>query len=186
LKVVLVRHGTREQGGGPDKLLSLTEEGRSECVALGRTLCSRHLQPEVVFCSWYAHARETAEIIAATCGPESSSASPAAPNTIGVVELCTLTPQFPGSASWALEGTWAGISILEWISSEATKTDHSLVGLNVAVLVMHQPRMTQVLSGMTGGRVTHSSFTFADGICVSAKSLDRLLAGQGEQDGELL
>jgi phosphohistidine phosphatase SixA len=184
MKIVLARHAAREQAGGPDKLLPLTEAGRGESIALGQTLCNRCLQPEVIFCSWYAHALETAEAIAATCSSARLDAVNPAPTK--VVELCTLTPQFPGSAVWALDKTWAGIPILEWITSEAEKTGNDLARLSVAVFVMHQPRMTQLLSSMTGGRVTRSSFAFAEGICVSAASIDLFLAGLGKQDGALL
>ncbi len=184
MDLVLVRHGTRETGGAPDKLLPLTAQGRSESIALGQTLCRRDLRPDVVFCSWYAHARETAQLIAETCAAAPSVAAPA--RTAEVVEMCALTPQFPGSTAWALERTWAGIPILQWIAGEATKTGNDLERLRVAVFVMHQPRLTQLLSGITGGTVTRSSFGFGDGICVRAASLDRLLAGQGEAHGALL
>lgn len=65
--------------------------------------------------------------------------------------LCALTPQFPGSVSWAKTEKWAGVAILEWLISESEKTGYNLSETDTAVFVMHKPRMRQLLAGMTEG-----------------------------------
>jgi phosphohistidine phosphatase SixA len=185
MRIALIRHATREQNGNADKALPLTDSGVAEAAACGSALFERGFFPTVCFTSWYVHARQTAEIISSTIARLESSGGTsevAAP----VVELCALTPQFPGSASWAKTEKWAGVAILEWLISETEKTGYDLSEMDTAVFVMHEPRMRQLLAGMTEGTISTRTFSFSEGICLQAHSLHEFVEGRGKQDGALI
>jgi phosphohistidine phosphatase SixA len=190
MRIALIRHATREQNGNADKTLGLTSCGIAEAEDCGGALFERGFCPTVCFTSWYAHARQTAEIISSTIAQlEANRCTPkVAPS---IVELCTLTPQFPGSASW-LEASWRekekwdNHTILDWIVSETKKTGYDLSETDAAVFVMHQPRMQQLLAEMTGKTIKISNTGFSEGICLQAPSLHEFVEGRGKQDGSLI
>jgi len=185
MKIILLRHAIRRRQGGEDRYLALDSQGESDAVKQGRELFNRKIIPEVYFTSWFAHAKQTADILQKTVSDLHEAGGDFNLNP-KVVELCTLTPQFPGRAVWAGPQNWAGINILEWIRSEAEYTGNDLRKLGVAVFVLHDPRIRQLLEGMTSGKYSQLMFKYSEGICLSADSLDAFLEGKGEQDGSPL
>lgn len=185
MRIALIRHATRKQSGKADKDLPLTDSGVAVATSCGSALFQRGIYPTVFFASWYVHARQTAEILSSTIARlEASGGKPKV--AVPVVELCTLTPQFRGSASWAQTEKWAGHAILKWIISETEKTGYDLNETDTAVFVMHEPRISQLIEGMTKGTILTGNFSFSEGICLQAPSLRHFVKGQGKQDGTLI
>ena len=182
MQIILLRHATRIGTDGADKYLGLDAKGEAEAVERGRELFKREIKPGAYFTSWFAHAKQTADLLRNTLNALQGAGSDSSRNA-KIVELCTLTPQFPGSASWAGPQKWAGIEILEWIRSEAEQTGNDLRKLEVAVFVMHEPRLRQLLAGMTSEGESGLSFGFSEGVCLIAESLNGFLAGKGRRNG---
>jgi phosphohistidine phosphatase SixA len=168
--------------GGEDKYSTLSSQGKREAAERGRDLFNRGINPEVYFTSWFVHAKQTANILQKTVGDLHKDRRDSHLNP-KVVELCALTPQFPGPENWAGPQEWAGIKILEWIRSEALYTGNNLRTLEVVVFVLHTPRIMQLLAGMKRGKALRPEFDFSEGICLTAESFDEFLERRGKPDG---
>ncbi len=72
MKVILVRHGEAENGGGlnPDSGRSLTQKGSADIEKIGRFIRASHLKVTQVFHSPYLRTRLTAEILSNEIGFE--------------------------------------------------------------------------------------------------------------------
>ena len=160
MKIVLIRHASRERDSDPskDKYLPLSFDGKEEVRALGAKLASLNLKPTVYLTSLYAHAKQTGELLS----DQGGGTPPAA-----VVAIDTLTPH----TSWTFEE----------IIREAEQAGHNLSKLDLVAFVLHYPRLNQLLARLTSQPVSQETPKYAEAVCLAADSLSDFLEGKGKE-----
>jgi hypothetical protein len=103
------------------------------------------------------------------------------------VELCSLTPHFQGPREWLRSGrAWGGIDILVTIDREARLAGSDFRQLDTVALIMHKPRLEQLLSAMTSrDQSQFRAIEYAGGVYLTAATLDVLLQGNGQPEGNI-
>ena len=179
MKMIVLRHGTRKRDDDPavegydEKNLPLDAGGRAATKQLAAGLVARGLRPAVYFTSCFAHGKETAEILREIMGGDPPAR---------VVTLCALTPHYQGPKAWRCREEWKGVRILETIGHEARATGNDLRALDVVAFVMHQPRLLQLLAGVTSeSESRYVKIGYSEGVCVEAESFDAFLRGEGKE-----
>jgi Histidine phosphatase superfamily (branch 1) len=179
MRMVVVRHAARERQIGPadeygEKKFPLTPAGEQQAHELGRQLLGRQIIPNLYLTSCFVHSRQTADILRSVITPDLSP---------DILELCTLTPHFQGPRD--KRGEWGtGIDILSAIQEESLATGNDLASVEVIAIVLHKPRLEQLLGGvMAQDQSRHRDLDYAEGVCVTATSLAALLQGKGQQEG---
>ena len=177
MRIIVLRHGTRKRDHDPaveeygEKDLPLDAGGQAATRRLAAQLAARGLRPTVYFTSCFAHSKETGEILRDALGPQAK-----------IVALCALTPHYQGPREWRCREGWKGVRILETISYEARATGNDLRALDVSAFVMHQPRLLQLLAGMTSeSEPRFARIGYSEGVCVEAESFDAFLRGEGTE-----
>jgi phosphohistidine phosphatase SixA len=158
MKIILVRHAPRELNSDPtaDPHLPLSPEGRDKARDLGKSLLAKGLRPEAYLTSSYAHAKETGQIM---------STQTRRRKRVPVISLDSLTPHHEFS--------------LDMILSESLEKEVDLGTLEVVVFVLHHPRLNQLVARMTKQPESEETPEYADGVCVTAASLEDIRNGLG-------
>jgi hypothetical protein len=143
-------------------------------------LAGQVIRPTVYFTSCFAHAKQTGEILRDTIDEILTDTIGEIPDA-QVVELCTLTPHFQGPRG--LRGNWHGVHILKEIIREAELKVDNLRDLEFITLILHKPRVAQLLAAVTSQDISRfEHLAYLQGVCVNAVSLDALFQGKGEED----
>ena len=162
MKIILIRHGSREYDGtSEDKDMPLSDGGKDEVRRLGTALARLDLKPEVYLTSHYRHAIETGNILTA----QLSETSPAR-----VLNLCALTPKSPTET-------------FEDLIDEARSAGIDLGTLKVVAVVGHEARLSQLLTRLTSTRAR--PFNRAEVACLTADSFVDFLQGRGKVEFRL-
>ena len=174
MKIVMLRHGTRQREDDPDcdehleKLLPLSSQGQLEVRERALDLKGLEISPDVYLTSCFLHSRQTGEILRDTLSHAS----------VDVVELCTLTPHYQGPRG--SRGNWRGVQMLEGITQESNFKRKNLRELDTVAFILHQPRLQQLLATMTSqGETQFSGIKYSEGFCIRAESIEAFLRGQG-------
>jgi len=164
MEIILIRHAERERDPslGDDKDLPLTADGKKQTKALALRLQRAGCQPALYLVSRYAHAVETGRRLRGHL-----SASPPAP----VIALSTLTPH----EGYTVEG----------IIEETRENGHDLWNLNQVVIVLHHPRLNQLLAKFTGQAESPQAPEFAQAVRVVGRSLKDFVNGKASEISRL-
>jgi len=159
MKIILIRHASRVQKPelGQDKDLPLTSGGRKEALNLAEQLATHGLKPAVYLTSRYAHAVETADLLR-----DQVSGTPPR-----VVPLAMLTPH----EEYTLEG----------IIREAQQHGCDLDKIDQIGIVLHHPRLNQLLAKLTPRPESPKAPDFAEAVCLSADSLQDFIRAKGKE-----
>lgn len=181
MRLVMLRHGTREREQDPDvdehkeKMLPLTSSGELEVRKRALDLKARGIIPNVYLTSCFTHARQTGEILRDTMNNAS----------VDVVELCTLTPHYQGPRRH--RGDWRGSRMLEAIAQESLLRSKDLRKLDTVAFILHQPRLAQLLALITSRDESEfSDFRYSEGVCIRTESNEDCFAGHGEVEAHLV
>jgi phosphohistidine phosphatase SixA len=180
MRIVLLRHATRKTI--PDRFreqflekgLPLDGDGESEAQFQGAELSTRGIKPAVYFTSCFAHAKQTGEILRDQVGQ--------AP----IIELCSLTPHYQGPREWI--GKWEGSLMTRTILLEAEARVDNLRDLDAIVLILHKPRLEQLISAMSNGwkpNPQEGDLSYSEGLCLVGQSIEAFVEGNAQQDGPL-
>jgi broad specificity phosphatase PhoE len=169
MKILLVRHGTRDREGEYEQRLPLTDTGRKECDELADELRRLDFEHELCLTSGFKHSIETANMISAGAR---------------VVELDALTPPlkkfFAGDEKRAKKlKEIAGAhptKVLNYIIDDARAKNVVLKEKNVIIIVGHEPRLGQLFTRLTSRRI--GPLGNGEAICVEG-SWDELMQGNG-------
>lgn len=157
MRILLIRHGAREQPTGvPDSETSLSAKGRSEVEQRGRDLALVGIHLDAMLTSQYRHAGESGTILAGMTSLQSAS--------LPVVQLAALTPH-------------SETETVAEITVEAGQAGIDLAHLSTVGVVGHEPRLSQLLTRLTGSRAR--PLGRADAVCVEAATWQEFLMGQG-------
>jgi|SRR5271165_732801 len=158
MKVLLVRHAkkARDLPEVDDRNLPLSKEGVMEVQGLAEEFAKKGLRPNLYLSSRYAHAIETARLLAEHLGGGSVAE---------VVPIDALTPHYPYTFSL--------------IVREAAELGFGLGSLNTVGMALHYPRIHQLTAELTSSPIEQEDPGYAAATCVAADSLESLLAGQG-------
>jgi phosphohistidine phosphatase SixA len=154
MRVIFVRHGTRERRHGvADVDQGLTEQGRDEARQLAALLQAIRVTPTHYFSSRYSHAKQTALLLQELLSPTPG----------GVRELACLTPHDPTQG------------IIDFASqADIPELDP---GSNIAV-VGHEPRLGRMLASLTSAPA--SPLGRAEAVCVTVPAWQDLATGGGK------
>jgi phosphohistidine phosphatase SixA len=158
MNVLLVRHGkkARDLRDVSDMGLPLSDQGRTEVRSLAVELTGKKLRASLYLSSRYAHAIETARLLAEELGGDSVAE---------VVPVDTLTPHNPYTFGLVVQ--------------EAAKLGFDLHHQDTVGMVLHYPRIHQLTAEITSQPLEAEDPGSACATCVSADSLAQLLQGEG-------
>jgi phosphohistidine phosphatase SixA len=158
MNVLLVRHGrkARDLPDVSDKDLPLSDQGITEVRSLAVELAQKRLRPSLYLSSRYAHAIETARLLAVELGGDSVAE---------VVPVDALTPHNPYTFGLVVQ--------------EAAKLGFNLHHEDTVGMVLHYPRIHQLTAEITSQPLEAEDPGYACATCISADSLAQLLQGEG-------
>jgi len=161
MTIALIRHAARERYADniAEEHLPLTDEGRTQASALAAKMAARGIRPEIYLTSRYVHAQQTGGIL------RDLIASAAA-----LVQLRTLTPH----EEYDFQG----------ILTEAHDSGHDVGGLSTIALVLHHPRVNQLLEKLTS-RTISTKPQYSEAVCVAAPSLADFVEGRAQEQCRL-
>jgi phosphohistidine phosphatase SixA len=159
MDLILIRHAQRVRDplAVDDCNMPLTSTGRRQAKALANKLSAAGFKPTLYLTSRYAHAIETANTIVGS-GKEKTQLLPVAP-------LRTLTPHE--------EYTF------DAIVQEAADRGYDLRKFQEVGVVLHHPRLNQLLAKLTSRPESPFEPAFAQAVCVRARSLQDFVKGKG-------
>ncbi len=160
MQVLLIRHGSREHQG-PDEKSSLSLQGKKEVAFQSDLLQRLSLAPSVFLTSHFIHAQDSAKILATQLQGG---------DAVKILSLCSLTPHSP-------------VFEFESIVDEAQAMSIDWGSLDLVCIVGHEPRLSKLLTQLTGKRARPLSRK--EIVCISAETLPQLLKGTGKLEFRL-
>lgn len=158
MRVVVIRHGEKgELPGKDEKDWPLSEDGTVRVGGVVETLLRVDLLPRIYLTSRWEHARQTAEILAA------GRASELPFRVVGVDVLTPKTEEEKFSVSGLLE--------------EATNQGVDLEESEIVALVGHEPRLSMLITRMTGKRIR--PLDRLEAVVIKGEGLGDLMRGKG-------
>jgi len=161
MKIILIRHASRERDPNrdKDKDLPLTPDGEKEARELGEKMASLGLKPTLYLTSRYEHAKQTGELLRDQVGGNPPAT---------VVAIGTLTPHEP----YDFEG----------IIRESEQNGHDLSKLELVAFVLHHPRLNQLVARLTSQPISPGAPKYSEALCLTADSLGEFLKGKGREN----
>ena len=126
MTIALIRHAARERYADnvTEEDLPLTDEGRTQASALDAKMVARGIRPELYLTSQYLHAQQTGDILRDLID-----------HAAALIQLRTSTSH----EEYDFQG----------IPTEARESGHDVSGLSTIALVLHHPRVNQLLEKLT-------------------------------------
>jgi phosphohistidine phosphatase SixA len=174
ISLIALRHAQRVRPPATDAAdaeLPLDATGVQQVDRLVADFGKKGIRPGTCFTSGNEHAYETAERLlkGLSIPPEGN-----------IHRLEALTPSYQGPASMK-PVEWIGADILRSVIQELTVRGAALDAGQPAVLILHQPRLRQMLTGLIREpKKENLEFGYSEGVMLEAPSLQDFLSGDGK------